>query len=123
MTAKDLKLYKTRLLELRARLRGDTNQMGRPIFDGPRTQAAGDLPLAPTHMADIGTDNIEREFTLRLMEANDQTQDRIEAALQRIEDGSYGSCAECGKRIPKARLNAIPYAIECVACAVGSEAE
>jgi DnaK suppressor protein len=37
--------------------------------------------------------------------------------LERIEDGSYGSCEECGVKIPKARLNAIPYATTCVKCA------
>jgi len=121
MKTKDLKLYKERLLGLRARLRDDVDQMGGPIFDKSLAQAMGGLSLAPTHMADFGTDNFEREFTLKLMEAKDQTQDQIEEALQRIEDGIYGMCAECGRKILKARLNAIPYAILCVICAAGLE--
>ena len=121
MKTKDLKLYKERLLGLRARLRDDVDQMGGPIFDKSLAQATGDLSLAPTHMADIGTDNFEREFTLKLMESKDQTQDQIEEALQRIEDDTYGMCAECGRKILKARLNAIPYAILCVICAARLE--
>jgi DnaK suppressor protein len=42
---------------------------------------------------------------------------RIEAALERIEDGTYGICEECGVKIPKKRLNAIPFAAMCVKCA------
>ena len=64
----------------------------------------------------IGTDNFEREFTLTLMESKDRTLEQIEEALDRIEDGNYGVCEECGAEIPKARLNAIPYAVLCVRC-------
>jgi hypothetical protein len=68
-----------------------------------------------------GTDNFEREFTLSLVESEEDTLGRIEASLERIEDGTYGDCGECGAKIPKARLNAIPYAILCVKCASQSE--
>ena len=71
----------------------------------------------PIHMADIGSDNFEQEFTLSLMENDDETLEMIEEALERIEDGSYGICAECGSAIPKTRLNAIPYTPYCVKCA------
>jgi len=123
MKTEDLKLYKERLLGLRARLRGDTVQMGGPIFDKSPAQATGDLSFVPVHMADVGSENFEREFTLSLIEAKDRALDKIEEALQRVEDGTYGVCEECGGRIPKARLNAIPYAIQCVACAAGLESD
>ena len=45
------------------------------------------------------------------------TLEAIELALERIEDGTYGQCDECGIKIPKARLNALPYAPTCVKCA------
>jgi RNA polymerase-binding transcription factor DksA len=45
----------------------------------------------------------------------------IEAAIERIEDGSYGRCEKCGEKIPKTRLEAIPYAAECVRCASQQE--
>ena len=51
------------------------------------------------------------------MESDAGTLDKIESALERIEDGTYGSCEECGAKIPKTRLNAVPYATMCVQCA------
>jgi DnaK suppressor protein len=68
-------------------------------------------------MADVGSDNFEQEFTLSLMENEEETLDLIEAAIERIEEGVYGSCQECGGRIPKTRLNAIPFTPYCVKCA------
>ncbi|HYW79740.1 MAG TPA: TraR/DksA C4-type zinc finger protein [Thermoguttaceae bacterium] len=123
MKNEDLKLYKERLLGLRARLRGDADQMGGPIFERPPAQASGDLSFTPLHMADVGSENFEREFTLSLIEAKDRTLDQIEEALQRVEDGTYGMCEECDKKIPKARLGAIPYATLCITCAAGLESD
>jgi DnaK suppressor protein len=71
----------------------------------------------PIHMADLGTDNFEQEFTLSLMENEETTLAHIDAALERIEEGAYGNCLECEARIPKTRLNAIPYTPHCVKCA------
>ena len=82
-----------------------------------RNQANGDLSSMPIHMADIGSDNFEQEFTLSLMQNEEGTLDLIETALERIEDGVYGQCEQCGVKIPKARLNAIPYTTFCVKCA------
>jgi RNA polymerase-binding protein DksA len=86
-----------------------------------RTEGAGDLSSMPIHMADLGTDNFEQEFTLSLMETEGGTLKDIEAALERIEEGHYGLCEECGARIPKKRLEAIPYATMCVQCASQSQ--
>jgi len=117
MKKADMKVYKERLLMLRARLRGDVNQMADAALKKSRTEANGDLSSMPIHMADLGTDNFEQEFTLSLMESDSGTLDRIESALERVEDGTYGTCEECGAKIPKTRLNAIPYATMCVKCA------
>ena len=117
----DMQAYKERLLDLRARLRGDVSDMADGALNSSRAEANGDLSRMPIHMADLGTDNFEREFTLSLMESEEDTLGRIEASLERIEDGTYGDCGECGAKIPKARLNAIPYATLCVKCASQSE--
>ncbi len=71
----------------------------------------------PLHMADLGSDNFEREFTLSLMESEEETLERIEVALERIENKQYGLCEQCESVIPKTRLNAIPHATYCVSCA------
>ena len=117
MKKADMKTYKERLIALRARLRGDVSQMADAALKKSRSEANGDLSSMPIHMADIGSDNFEQEFTLSLMQSEEGTLDKIETALERIEDGVYGHCEECGVKIPKTRLNAIPYATLCVKCA------
>jgi DnaK suppressor protein len=117
MKKADVKGYKERLLAMRARVRGDVSQMADAALNQSRTQANGDLSSMPIHMADLGTDNFEQEFTLSLMESDSGILGKIEAALERIEEGTYGDCEECGAKIPKTRLNALPYASMCVKCA------
>lgn len=121
MKKADRKVYKERLLALRARLRGDVNAMANAALNKTRLEASGDLSSMPIHMADVGSDNFEQEFTLSLMENEEGTLAKIEAALERIEDGDYGACVECDKPIPKLRLNAIPYTPYCVKCAAKLE--
>jgi DnaK suppressor protein len=113
----EMKAYKERLLVLRARLRGDMSQMAEAALKKSRSEGNGDLSSMPIHMADLGSDNFEQEFTLSLMENEEGNLGRIEAALERIEDGTYGTCEECGVKIPKKRLNAIPFVVMCVKCA------
>jgi len=113
MKKPDLKVYKERLLQLRGRLRGDVSAMAESAL----RENQGEQSTVPLHMADIGSDNFEQEFTLSLMANEEDTLQMIEAALQRIEGGNYGQCDECEGTIPKTRLNAIPYTPFCVKCA------
>lgn len=117
MKKTDMKVYKERLLAVRARLRGDVSAMADAALRKTRSEASGDLSSMPIHMADIGSDNFEQEFTLSLMQTEEGTLGAIEAALERIEDGVYGSCEECGGIIKKSRLNAIPFTSLCIDCA------
>jgi len=123
MKKAELMVYKERLLALRARLRGDVTQMAETALKKNRMESNGDLSSMPIHMADIGSDNFEQEFTLSLMQNEGVALEQIEAALERIEDNVYGECEECGVKIPKARLTAIPYATMCVKCASQTEHE
>ncbi|NLE39743.1 MAG: TraR/DksA family transcriptional regulator [Pirellulaceae bacterium] len=117
MNKADVQVYREKLIAMRARLRGDVNNMADAALRKRRSDANGDLSSMPIHMADIGTDNFEQEFTLQLMQSEGDTLGQIENALERIEEGIYGECELCGVRIPKARLNALPYATTCVKCA------
>ena len=117
MKKPDMKVYKERLLALRGRLRGDVHAMADAALNKTRTEASGDLSMMPIHMADVGSDNYEKEFTLNLLQSEENTLEQIEAALERIEEGVYGTCVGCSGRIPKTRLNAIPYTPYCVKCA------
>ena len=87
------------------------------MADTALKENGGDGSSMPIHMADLGSDNFEQEFTLSLVANEEETLEQIEGALVRIEEGNYGMCAECEKRIPKTRLNAIPYTPFCVTCA------
>lgn len=109
----ELKAYRERLVQLRSRLRGDVSAMAESAL----RETSGDHSTMPLHMADIGSDNFEQEFTLSLLANDEDTLQRIEAALERIESGTYGVCEECEVAIPKARLNAIPHTPYCVRCA------
>ena len=116
MKKTDLKVYKERLLEMRARLRGDVHSMTEAALRTSDNESS-DASSMPIHMAELGSDNYEQEFTLSLLATEEDTLEMIEAALQRIEEGSYGTCQQCGGTIPKTRLNAIPHAAMCVKCA------
>lgn len=121
MNKTEVKAYKERLLALRARLRGDVDAMANAALKKNRQNGNGDASSMPIHMADLGSDNFEQEFTISLMQTEEGTLSAIEAALERVEEGTYGECEECGVVIPKTRLNAIPYAALCVKCASALE--
>jgi RNA polymerase-binding transcription factor DksA len=61
-------------------------------------------------MGDSGTDNFDRDFALSLLSSDQDAIYEIEEALKRIEKGTYGICEITSKPIPKARLEAIPWA-------------
>ena len=113
----EMKPFKEQLLQMRARLRGDVNAMADAALNKTRSEANGDLSSMPIHMADIGSDNFEQEFTLSLMASEEDTLGAVEGALERIESRVYGICLECGQKIKKTRLNAIPYTPLCIKCA------
>ncbi len=70
--------------------------------------------MMPMHMADIGSDNYEQEFTLGLIENDHQLLQEIDEALNRINSGTYGICLATGKNISKSRLKHKPWAKYCI---------
>jgi RNA polymerase-binding protein DksA len=117
MTHAELNGFRQQLLELRNRLRGDVTHLTGEALRKTGGEASGSLSNTPIHMADLGTDNFEQEFTLGLIQNEEQALDEIAAALERMDQHTFGRCEECQKEIPKARLNALPYARYCVDCA------
>ena len=67
-------------------------------------------------MADVASDNYEREFSLGLADAEQKLLARINEALEKLDDNTYGLCELCEKKISKARLKIVPYAEMCVPC-------
>jgi DnaK suppressor protein len=119
MNTTDMLAYKEKLQSIRARLRGDVTTMAQVALRKSGTEA-GNAGM-PIHMAELGSDNFEQEFTLSLMETEEDTLGRIEAALDRIGEGNFGRCVQCDGTIAKARLNAIPYTPVCIKCAEAQE--
>ena len=78
--------------------------------------ASGENSAYSFHMADVGTDNMEREKAFFFATREGKFLNHIEEALQRIEDGSYGNCSDCENPIPQERLIAVPTATRCVPC-------
>ncbi len=113
----DLASYRRVLQSLRSRLRGDLDQMTDEALGRELGGGSGNLSNSPLHMADLGTDNYDQEFTLGLIENEQGTLEQVNEALSRMELGTYGHCVECGELISKARLEAIPYARHCIKCA------
>ncbi len=78
--------------------------------------ASGDLSGYTFHMADVATDNFDREFSLDLASTEQQLLNKIQDAIESIEEGTYGTCEPCGKEISMKRLMAVPYATYCISC-------
>jgi DnaK suppressor protein len=114
MKKAEMKVYRDRLLDLRARLRGDVTSMTHSALRKGDTNGNSTMPI---HMAELGSDNFEQEFTLSLLANEEDRLGMIETALQRIEEGGYGQCEQCDGVISKTRLNAIPYTQMCIKCA------
>jgi RNA polymerase-binding protein DksA len=113
LSKKELSEFRETLLQRRAQMVGDVTTMRDEALSRNRQDAAGDLSNMPLHMADVGTDNYEQEFTLGLIESERQLLREIDDALLRIKAGTFGVCAATGEPIGRARLRATPWAKYC----------
>lgn len=104
---KDLAFFRTLLIEKRRELVGDVSSMEDEAL---RSSGHTNLSTLPIHMADMGTDNYEQEFTLGLVEKDRNLLRDIQRALSKIAAGTYGICEGTGKVITRARLEAQPWA-------------
>ncbi len=110
LSAADLEHYRQLLLQKRREILGNVSEIEGEALRKSRLDASGDLSSMPIHMADLGTDNFEQEFSLELMDSERRLLTEIEEALARINAGTYGICEGTGKPISKARLEAQPWA-------------
>ncbi len=110
----DAKHFKELLLQKRREILRNVTEFEDEALKKSHLDATGDLSSMPIHMADLGTDNYEQEFALGLMDSERKLLREIDRALGRIEKKTYGICEGTGKPIPKARLEAQPWARYCV---------
>lgn len=116
MTKADLKFFKELLLKKKMMLVKGIKHIADDALKTSSRDAAGDLSAYSMHMADMATDNYDREFSLSLADNEQKLLGRIDDALDKIEEGKYGLCDSCEKKISKVRLKAVPYAELCVPC-------
>jgi DnaK suppressor protein len=91
--------------------------------NGGDENASEDRSTYSLHMADHGTDAMEREKSLLLAQRGGDYLDYLGEALERVEDGSYGICRICAGEIGHARLEAVPTATQCIECKSKRETE
>jgi DnaK suppressor protein len=77
--------------------------------------------MKPKDLADIAADDIDRRILEALGGQDVRRLQLIDSALARLENGRYGICMSCGKKIPEQRMRAIPYAFLCVECKSSDE--
>ncbi len=118
MEKKDMKVYREMLLKKKAELARGIEHIANDTLKASGRDAGGDLSAYSLHMADMATDNYDREFALNLAENEQKVMHRIDAAVEKIDAGTgvYGDCEACGKKIAKARLKVVPYVEYCVPC-------
>ena len=116
MEKKDLKFFKELLEKRKVELAKGIDHIAKDALKTSQRDAAGDLSAYSLHMADMATDNYDREFALNLADNEQKILNRIEIAIDKINEGKFGLCESCNKKIAKVRLKAVPYAELCVPC-------
>jgi RNA polymerase-binding protein DksA len=102
-----LETERERVLEARQNLIDDTSRSMEDAIDEDGND---------THMADSASETLDREMELSLGDNAEHLLESIDAALRRIDAGSYGNCERCGQPIAADRLEALPWATKCIEC-------
>jgi len=115
ISTKKMDTLRTALLERRDEIQGELDRMGEEIRSIGMEQERERGGLG-NHLAEDGSNVMEAE---RLSTISDDVQDvlaQVNAALQRMDDGTYGTCQRCGKPINRERLEAFPYVAYDIEC-------
>jgi DnaK suppressor protein len=121
MTKSGLQKYARTLGAMAARVGGTVEALAESVRSPVGGQGDGGLSGAPQHLADLGTDAYTQELDSALLENETYLKGEVDAALGRIEGGTFGTCERCGKSIPAARLDALPYTRYCTACSAATQ--
>lgn len=113
LTKKEIADLKQRLRDEREDLQGQLDELEESTFSTNQSELTGEMGFDEEY-ADAGTATFERERDLSLVNNLRDLMERIDKALVKIEEGTYGLCERCGKPIEKLRLKALPYANLCI---------
>lgn len=116
MNKKELAHFKSLLLQKRDEMLEELGHLKENGMTKTLKDASGENSAYSFHMADVGTDNMEREKAFFFATREGRFLYHIEQALERIEKGTYGLCQECGEPIGRERLEAVPHARLCISC-------
>jgi DnaK suppressor protein len=115
VSAIDTDHFRKLLLEERTRVAAAIENL-QDDHAGTLSDEAGEETAYDNHLADTATETYDRELDYSLEENSEHVLAEIDAALKRIEDGTYGICTNRGEQIPVERLEARPYATLCIDC-------
>ncbi len=113
LSKKETQELKAQLLAERKDLEAQYKELEESSFGANQSELTGEMGFDEEY-ADAGTATFERERDLSLVNNLRDLMERIDKALGKIEDGTYGLCDRCGKPIEKLRLKALPYANLCI---------
>lgn len=116
MTISDTDRFRRALLDERRRL-VDAIEYLHSENPGTLEEESGEEAGIDNHLGDLATITLDREIDYTLEETDERVLAAVDAALRRIEEGTYGTCSSCGKRISEERLEARPWAELCIDCA------
>lgn len=116
MNKKDLQKFEKLLLAKRRQLIEEFGLLKSAAMDTTIKENTGDLSSYSYHMADQGTDAMEREKTFYFASKSGRLLYHIDQALRRVRNKSYGKCEQCGEQISRERLEAVPHARLCIKC-------
>jgi len=111
-----LKLRLEKLRALRANLVGGMARMEDDSMNDHRRTVS-----IAADVEEFASDGANQDIMLTLLGSDEDTLDQVEMAIQRVKGGGYGRCGQCGEPIPQNRLDAVPYAVDCVRCASREE--
>ena len=117
MKKPSLDTYRRKLMALSRRLDQERKDLKEEALQGTGGETSGSFSNVPIHPGDLGTHYFEEEVTLNLLENEEMLIEEVNAALERIEKGSFGRCEECRQEIAPERLEAVPYTRYCITCA------
>ena len=121
MKKSDLKKYEKLLLERKKELLESMGDIMKDRVGTTIKDSTGDLSSYSYHMADQGTDAMEREMAFMFASKTGGLIYHVDEALRRIKDGTYGKCIICNRPISAARLEAVPHARLCIECKSAEE--
>lgn len=116
MNEKNRKYFNKLLITKKEELLAELGYLKNSSMNSTTKDQSGDLSSYSYHMADQGTDTMEREMAFSLASREGRYLHHINEALKRIEDGTYGICRTCNKGVSKKRLEAVPHATQCIKC-------